>query len=83
MAADEEMSERPHLLTLPPEIREEIYRLILTPNANRVYNPDKYTDYDFHDALVLFKINRQIFIEARKVWRDLNVFVRIVSALRP
>lgn len=64
-------------LAIPPEIREEVYRLILTPDANRLHNADKYTDYDFHDALVLFKLNKQIYVEARKVWRDLNVFVRI------
>jgi len=71
------MSTGQHLLTLPPEIREDIYRIILDPDANRLHNRDKYTDYNFHDALVLFKINKQIYIEARKVWRDLNVFVRI------
>ena len=77
MTVAEELPPRPRLLTIPPEIREEIYRLILTPDANRLHNPDKYTDYDFHDALVLFKLNKQVYIEARKVWRDLNVFVRI------
>lgn len=75
MATSEPLA--PRLLTIPPEIREAIYRLILTPDANRVHNPDKYTDYDFHDALVLFKLNKQIYVEARKVWRDLNVFVRV------
>lgn len=77
MTGAEEVLPPPQLLNLPPEIREEIYSLILTPNANRLHNPDKYTDYDFHDALVLFKLNKQIYVEARKVWRDLNVFVRI------
>lgn len=66
-----------HLLTLPPEIRENVYRLILNPDANRLWEPDEYSDYDWREAFVLFKINKQIHTEARKVFRDLNVFVRI------
>ncbi|KAK3058727.1 hypothetical protein LTR09_000292 [Extremus antarcticus] len=68
---------KPHLLTLPPEIRESIYRLILNSTANRLSRPDEYTDYDYSDALVLYKINQKIYIESRKIFRDLNVFVRI------
>ncbi|KAI0137188.1 hypothetical protein BJ170DRAFT_47099 [Xylariales sp. AK1849] len=69
--------EKLHFLTLPPEIREEIYRIILNPDANRLFEPDEYTDYNYHDALVLFKLNHQVYYEARKIFRDLNVFVRI------
>ena len=68
---------RLHLLSLPAEVRESVYRLILNPHANRLLEPDEYTDYDYTDALVLFKINKQIYAEARKVFRDLNIFVRI------
>ena len=68
---------KPHFLTIPPEIREYVYRLILNPDANRLFEPDEYTDYDYSEALVLFNINHQIYVEARKVFRDLNVFVRI------
>ena len=64
-------------LTLPPEIRENVYRLILNPAANRLSHPDEYTDYDYRPALALFRLNNQIYIESRKVFRDLNVFVRI------
>ncbi|KAH8677497.1 hypothetical protein BX600DRAFT_430842 [Xylariales sp. PMI_506] len=64
-------------LALPPEIREHIYRYILDPADSRLLQPDEYTDYDYSDALVLFKINQQIYYEARKVFRDLNVFVKI------
>jgi hypothetical protein len=67
----------PHLLTLPPEIRESIYKLLLNPAANRLLEEDEYSSYDYREAFVLFKINSQICIEARKVFRDLNVFVRI------
>ena len=68
---------KPHLLTLPPEIRENIYRLILNPAANRLSKPDEYTDYNYRDGLVLFRLNHQIYVESRKVFRDLNVFVKI------
>ncbi|KAK9798736.1 putative F-box domain-containing protein [Seiridium cardinale] len=64
-------------LNLPAEIREHIYRIILNPDANRVYDTDEYTDYSYRNALVLFRLNQQIYYEARKVFRDLNVFVRV------
>lgn len=65
-----------HLLTLPPEIREHIYRLILHPHANRRLEADDYTVYSYSAALVLFRLNRQIYIESRKIFYDLNTFVR-------
>ncbi|KJY02573.1 hypothetical protein TI39_contig41g00007 [Zymoseptoria brevis] len=64
-------------LTVPAEIRELIYREILHPDANRVYYEDEYTHYNYAPALVLFKLNRQIWHESRKIFRDLNVFVRV------
>ena len=67
----------PHLLTLPPEIRETIYRLILHPAANKLEQQDEYSNYDYRAAFALFKINHQIHLEARKVFRDLNVFIRV------
>ncbi|KAH6656825.1 hypothetical protein BKA67DRAFT_532073 [Truncatella angustata] len=76
-AAMADPSSESALLTLPPEIREQIYHAILNPDANRLFEEDEYTDYDYRDALVLFKLNQQIYYEARKVFRDLNVFVRI------
>ncbi|KAK5174690.1 uncharacterized protein LTR77_001772 [Saxophila tyrrhenica] len=68
---------KPHLLTLPPEIREYIYRLILHPSANRSSIADGYALQNYSAALVLFKLNHQIYIESRKIFRDLNIFVRI------
>lgn len=65
------------LLTLPPEIREEIYRIILHPDANRTFGSDEYTDYNYRDALVLFRLNRQIYYESRRIFRELNVSVRV------
>ncbi|CAJ2508923.1 Uu.00g139490.m01.CDS01 [Anthostomella pinea] len=66
-----------HLLSLPPEIREQIYSIIFHPDSNRLSRRDEYTDYDYRAALVLFRLNQQIYYESRKVFRDLNVFVRI------
>ena len=65
------------LLDLPPEIRETIYSIILSPAANRCLLPDDYSNYDFTAALVLYRINRQIYHEAREVFRQNNTFVRI------
>ncbi|KAI1080224.1 hypothetical protein F5B20DRAFT_541305 [Whalleya microplaca] len=76
------MSDRPkpHLLNLPAEIREQIYRALLAPGANqrtRVEDYAAYTYYDYRAALVLFRLCRQLYYESRKVFRDLNVFVRV------
>ncbi|KAK3676088.1 hypothetical protein LTR78_003838 [Recurvomyces mirabilis] len=65
------------LLAVPPEIRELIYRIILHPDASRHYHDDEYTSYDYTPALVLFRINKQIYHESRKIFRDLNTFIRI------
>ncbi|KAK0869154.1 hypothetical protein LTR91_002845 [Friedmanniomyces endolithicus] len=65
------------LLSIPAEIREHIYSLILHPDANRQYHENEYTSYDYRPALVLFCINRLIYIESRKVFRELNIFVNI------
>lgn len=69
--------QRSHLLSLPPEIREQIYRLILDPAANKFAHPNEYYHYNYEAALPLFRINRQIYYEARKIFRDLNRFVRV------
>lgn len=66
-----------HLLTLPAEIREHIYSLIFNPEENRRHSQDEYVTYHYSAALVLFKINRQIYHEAHKVFYDFNTFVRI------
>lgn len=75
MMADDRLSSR--LLAIPPEIREHIYRLILDPKANRTELPNEYFQYDYKPALVLFQISKQIYFESRKVFRDLNNFVRV------
>ncbi|KAI0024067.1 hypothetical protein F4780DRAFT_690015 [Xylariomycetidae sp. FL0641] len=69
--------EKPHFLTLPGEIREQIYSILFHPNNNRLHREDEYTSYDYRAALALFHVNHQIYYEARKVFRHLNVFVLI------
>ncbi|KAI0098730.1 hypothetical protein GGR51DRAFT_537257 [Nemania sp. FL0031] len=65
------------LLSLPPEIRDQIYTIILHPSNNRTFQQDEYTDYDYRDALPIFRLNRQIYYEARDIFRTLNVFIRV------
>ncbi|GAB7340070.1 hypothetical protein MBLNU457_6565t1 [Dothideomycetes sp. NU457] len=67
-----------HFLELPPEIREEIYRPILEPDNYRHTNEDHYTTYNYRPALSsLFRINRQIYHEARRIFLEKNQFVII------
>jgi hypothetical protein len=68
---------KPHFLNLPPEIREQVYGLIFEPETYRRHEEDEYVTYHYAKAFVLFKINRQIYNEAHKVFYDLNTFVRI------
>ncbi|KAI1268216.1 hypothetical protein F5Y18DRAFT_440973 [Xylariaceae sp. FL1019] len=60
------------LLSLPPEIRDQIYHVILHPNNNRTVQADEYTDYSYRDAVVLFRLNRLIYREARDVFRTMT-----------
>lgn len=74
-----EAAAQSRLLALPPEIREEIYRLLLAPAANRVELEDEYARYEYAPILSLFRVNRLIYHEARKVFRDLNTFISIAT----
>ncbi|KAI1298785.1 hypothetical protein F5Y03DRAFT_367018 [Xylaria venustula] len=65
------------LFRLPPEIRDQIYTELLHPENNRKLLDDGYSEYDYRAALVLFRLSRDIYHEARDVFRALNVFVRI------
>lgn len=71
-----------NLLELPPEIRTQIYAHILSPAANRRELGEGYTSYNFAEALRIFHVNRQIYYESRKVFHDLNTFVRIATPWR-
>ena len=72
-------SQRLTLLTLPGEIRELIYTKLLAPVETRTHlgevPNDGHKRYRF-DLRVL-RLNRQIYHEARQVFRRLNIFVGI------
>ena len=69
-------------LELPPEIRNEIYSLILNPAANRREVEDDYSTYNYREALALFRVNQQVYHESRKVFRSLNTFILIETPWR-
>ena len=73
--AIEAMAIESELLSLPGEIRELIYTKLLSPVESNSLTPDGYKQYRF-DLRVL-RINRQVYSEARQVFRRLNVFAAI------
>lgn len=62
-------------LDLPGEIREEVYRELLSSTRNKHDIGDGKAQYKFHLEILL--ANRQVHEEAREVFRRHNVFVRI------
>ncbi|KAF3904862.1 hypothetical protein ABW20_dc0106347 [Dactylellina cionopaga] len=67
----------PNFFDLPAELRNQIYTYLLAPYSNRRYLGDHYYEYDFSDSLVLYRLNRQIYLESRKIFHSLNTFVRV------
>jgi tetratricopeptide (TPR) repeat protein len=66
---------RDGFLRLPPEIRESIYRELFRPANNVEHFDNGYKRYTFD--LRLLRANQQIYYEARRVLRRLNVFVAV------
>ena len=64
-----------HLLSLPGEIRELIYYQVLCSADNTHHQDDGYKRYKYD--LALLRVNRQIYYEARKIFRQNNVFVSV------
>ena len=62
-------------LRLPGELRELIYLKALLPVENRCEVADGHKVYKYD--LTLLRVNQQIHYEARKVFRDNNVFVSV------
>ena len=62
-------------LSLPGELRELIYKKALLPVENQRDIGDGYKDYKYD--LAILRVNQQIYHEARKVFRDKNVFVSV------
>ncbi|EPS45700.1 hypothetical protein H072_313 [Dactylellina haptotyla CBS 200.50] len=67
----------PNFLDLPPELRNQIYSYLLSPFSNRRHLGDSFYAYDYSPSLVLYRLNRQIYLESRKIFHSLNTFVRI------
>jgi tetratricopeptide (TPR) repeat protein len=64
-------------LSLPLELREDIYSILLNPEANRTRDDLDGTVRYHYDHLNLLLVSRQVHEEASKVFRRLNVFARI------
>jgi hypothetical protein len=70
-------------LALPLELRESIYSLYFKP-ADRLHQNETLNqkgffggvyDFDFN----LYKVNKQVYSEAKRVWERENVFVKIAT----
>ncbi|TLD15369.1 Tetratricopeptide-like helical [Venturia nashicola] len=62
-------------LDLPGELRNNIYELLLNPAYLRQDLDDGQHTYNYN--LALLHTNKQIYLEARKIFRQQNVFVRV------
>ncbi|KAF1988917.1 hypothetical protein K402DRAFT_391621 [Aulographum hederae CBS 113979] len=62
-------------LDLPAEIRESVYGFVLKSDYIKQELEDGQAAYNFD--LKLFLVNRQVYYEARKVFRKENIFVRV------
>ncbi|KAK6343509.1 hypothetical protein TWF730_011099 [Orbilia blumenaviensis] len=69
----------PGFLDIPPELRNQIYSELLSPFSNRELGEGESYYYDYTDSLKIFLVNRQIYVEARKVFHQLNTFVRVTT----
>lgn len=70
-------------LSLPLELRESIYSLYFKP-ADRLVRNSSLDARDFFGGVYLFdfdlyRVNKQIYNEARQVWKRENVFVKIAT----
>ncbi|PNS17466.1 hypothetical protein CAC42_7149 [Sphaceloma murrayae] len=65
------------LLSLPAEIRSNIFSFILSPAANRHVDDANYAHYNFAPALTLLLVSKQVATEARAVFSRLNTFIVI------
>ncbi|KAK6336965.1 hypothetical protein TWF718_009753 [Orbilia javanica] len=68
----------PTFLSIPAELRNQIYSYLLSPYTNRDLLEDGSSYiYSYTQSLAIFRVNRQIYLESRKVFHQLNTFVRI------
>jgi hypothetical protein len=71
------------LLSLPLELREQIYSLYFKP-ADRLTHSEALNAQGFFGGVYRFdfdlcRVNKQIYAEAKAVWRRENVFVKIAT----
>ncbi|KAJ9660136.1 hypothetical protein H2201_007043 [Coniosporium apollinis] len=69
------MASPSRLLSLPLEIREQIYTHLLSPASARRVLHDDYIRYRY--SLTVFRTNHQIHNEAKAVFHRLNAFVLV------
>jgi hypothetical protein len=70
-------------LRLPLELREQIYSLYFSPTDHLVKSTELEAkgffggvyQWDFD----VFRVNKQVYEEAKKVWRRENVFVKVAT----
>lgn len=70
-------------LSLPLELREQIYALYFKP-ADRLVHSDAFNVKGFFGGVYnfdfeLYRVSRQIYAEAKRVWERENVFVKIAT----
>lgn len=71
------------LLSIPIELREYIWSLYLKP-ADRLVRCSHLDEEGFyggvyHFDFALWRVNRQIYSEAKSVWQRENIFVKIAT----
>lgn len=71
------MIQASRFLSLPLELREEVYSILLHPDANRRCDPRDGTISYHYRYSNLFRVNKQIYDEAKKVFRRLNIFALV------
>jgi hypothetical protein len=71
------------IFSLPLELREQIYSLYFKP-ADRLRHSEALNAQGFFGGVYRFdfdlcRVNKQIYAEAKAVWRRENVFVKIAT----
>jgi hypothetical protein len=71
------------LFSLPLELREQIYSLYFKP-SDRLHHSQSLNEQGFFGGVYrfdfdLWRVNRQIYNEAKAVWKRENIFVKIAT----
>ncbi|KAI8932486.1 hypothetical protein NX059_010670 [Plenodomus lindquistii] len=80
---EQPFTKRCPLFTLPLELREEIWSLIQKPadrlHRNHILDAQGFFGGVYEFDFALWRVNKQIYEEAKRVWRRENVFVKIAT----